>query len=69
MNWYKMSPFQTSILPPRMHNKLTEHERHFMQNNPFPTKSHAELDNNFNVCSSHLKDGVDEWVNFKLSNL
>jgi hypothetical protein len=27
------------------------------------------LDNNFNVCSSHLKDGVDEWVNFKLSNL
>ena len=52
MNWYKMSPFQTSILPPRMHNKLTERERHFMQNNPFPTRSHAELGNDFNVCSN-----------------
>ena len=37
---------QTSTLPPRMHQKLTKHERFCKQNNQLPTKTHVELKDN-----------------------
>jgi hypothetical protein len=39
---------QTSTPPPRMHQKLTKHERFCEQNNQLPTKSHDELKDNSN---------------------
>jgi hypothetical protein len=37
---------QTSTPPPRMHQKLTNHERFYKQNNQLPTKNHDELKDN-----------------------
>jgi hypothetical protein len=37
---------QTSTPPPRMHQKLTKHEKFDKQNNQLPTESHVELKNN-----------------------
>jgi hypothetical protein len=47
--WILMEPLKecSLIKPPdylqALHQKLTEHGRHCMQNNQLPTKSHAEL--------------------------
>ena len=48
MNRYRMFFDQTITLPPNMHHKLTEHERCWMRNIWFPTKSHVESDDNSN---------------------
>jgi hypothetical protein len=37
---------QTCTLPPRMHQKLTKHEKFCKQNNQLSTKSHVELKDN-----------------------
>ena len=53
MNQYRMFFVQTSILPPRMHHKLTKHGGFCKQNNQLPTKTHVELkDNSINFQSS-----------------
>ena len=49
MNQYRMFYLQTSTLPPRMHHKLTKHERFCKQNNQLPTKSNVELKDNSNI--------------------
>jgi hypothetical protein len=49
MNWYRMFYVKTSTLPPRMHQKLTEHGKICKQNNQLPTKSHVELKDNSNI--------------------
>ena len=50
MNWYRMFFVQTSTLPPRMHQKLTKHEKFCKQNNQLLTKNHDELEDNSIVC-------------------
>ena len=51
MNRYRMFFVQTYALHPSMHQKLTEHESCFMQNNQLPTNSHVELkDSSIGFC-------------------
>jgi hypothetical protein len=56
MNQYRMFFVQTSILPPRMHHKLTKHGRFCKQNNQLPTKPHVELNDNSIVWEFSLLD-------------
>jgi hypothetical protein len=64
-NW---SLHTTSTLPPRMHQKLTKHEKFCKQNNQLPTKSHDELERTTLICSMGSSKMVEGWPQVLDSN-